>query len=64
MRYGFEDEIITYLYRVEPQEESPQETLPKLTLPKRRTNELSSDQLQSEVKRILRFNAGGLDNEN
>jgi len=64
MRYGFEDEIIAYLYRIEPQEEQPQEELPKLTAPKRRTNELSSEQLQNEVKRILRFNAGGLDTEN
>ncbi|MEY3314972.1 MAG: preprotein translocase subunit SecA [Acidobacteriota bacterium] len=64
MRYGFEDEIIAYLYRIEPQEEQPREELPKLTAPKRRTNELSSEQLQNEVKRILRFNAGGLDTEN
>jgi preprotein translocase subunit SecA len=64
MRYGFEDEIVTYLYRIEPQQETPQEDLPKLTPPKRRTNELSSEHLQGEVKRILRFNAGGIDNDN
>lgn len=64
MRYGFEDEIITHLYRIEPQEEQSREELPKLKAPKRRTNELSSEQLQNEVKRILRFNAGGLDTEN
>jgi len=69
MRFGYEDEIISYLYRVEPQVAAPsQAAMPK---PKKmKYQELGPsesgelvDQSGSTrpVKRVMRFNAGGVE---
>lgn len=61
MRYGFEDEIISYLYRLVPPALAEPSPISKLVAPKRKLREIANDQQTPEVKRVLRFPAGGLD---
>ncbi len=62
MRFGYEDEIISYLYRVEPQPAYvPDEDFFR---PPTETIELGPDELGNPpegIQRVLRFTAGGLE---
>jgi preprotein translocase subunit SecA len=71
MRFGYEDEIISYLYRIEPQpafgaiEHPPQSEAP--------VSPLSEEPIPSEtytdnsaaggIQRVMRFNVGGHDDD-
>jgi preprotein translocase subunit SecA len=71
MRFGYEDEIISYLYRVEPQPAYVPEDDPGLREPGE-VQELGPDETGSltemglngdTVQRVMRFSAGGIDND-
>jgi preprotein translocase subunit SecA len=70
MRYGYEDEIVSYLYRVEPQlSYAPQDEdffrMPETMEigPDEQGNAIAPANAGEGVQRVLRFAAGGLDDE-
>ncbi|HET8714212.1 MAG TPA: preprotein translocase subunit SecA [Holophagaceae bacterium] len=71
MRYGYEDEIVSYLYRVEPQPSfisTPDESFfrsPEMVElgPDEQGNLVLPAKADEGVQRVLRFAAGGLDDE-
>ncbi|HEU4952207.1 MAG TPA: preprotein translocase subunit SecA [Holophagaceae bacterium] len=71
MRYGYEDEIVSYLYRVEPQPafiSTPDESFfraPEMVElgPDEQGNLILPAKADEGVQRVLRFAAGGLDDE-
>ncbi|HXC16322.1 MAG TPA: hypothetical protein VNV60_02660, partial [Holophagaceae bacterium] len=70
MRFGYEDEIVSYLYRVEPQVSytPPDEDffrMPEMVEigPDEQGNAVTPASMGEGVQRVLRFAAGGLDDE-
>ncbi|HTL97248.1 MAG TPA: preprotein translocase subunit SecA, partial [Holophagaceae bacterium] len=71
MRYGYEDEIVSYLYRVEPQPAfvpAPEESffrMPEMMEigPDEQGRVIRPEDAGEGVQRVLRFAAGGLDDE-
>ena len=69
MRFGYEDEITSYLFRVEPQpayvpeEEFFREPADVHELGPDEQGVLVDAEGEGEIKRVLRFNAGGLSDE-
>jgi preprotein translocase subunit SecA len=72
MRFGYEDEIISYLYRVEPQpafvpEEQPPQ--PSGALPAEEQDQdgliesYTDNSNPNGIQRVMRFNVGGADDE-
>jgi preprotein translocase subunit SecA len=71
MRFGYEDEIISYLYRVEPQPAYVPDDSPSLR-ERVEVHEMGPDESGSltemglsgeTVQRVMRFSAGGIDND-
>jgi preprotein translocase subunit SecA len=71
MRFGYEDEIISYLFRVEPQAAYVPESdgvyreMPEmLELGPNETGNLTEQGVNGEpVQRVMRFSAGGIEND-
>ncbi|MDR0499181.1 MAG: preprotein translocase subunit SecA [Holophagales bacterium] len=71
MRFGYEDEIISYLYRVEPQPAHvPEEYTPRATYEIQETESdedvtvnYTNDSRPDAIQRVMRFNVGGVDGD-
>jgi preprotein translocase subunit SecA len=72
MRFGYEDEIISYLYRVEPQPASAPDEPPPPSVGARQAEEQDQDGLMESytdksnpngIQRVMRFNVGGAGDE-
>jgi preprotein translocase subunit SecA len=72
MRFGYEDEVIRYLYRIEPKTDHAFDDSDLFKNPidthEIVSNEtgfvLEADMAQKSAKRVMRFSAGGIDNNN
>jgi preprotein translocase subunit SecA len=71
MRFGYEDEVISYLYRVEPQDDSvingnssSRDSIDEYEVRlSGKEFSLDEDKSSNTVKRVMRFSAGGIEKE-